>query len=553
MVSLQRTNIVQLVSLVVFGVGKFTHFFLCSGQTLSGREMSSINRSQCAVCHLPFAQDTGNHAGCPFCQRTFARVDGARRHARTCRSRKNRPLPRDAKRGRKLRACDRCSRIKVSCDAKTPCGRCAARSLTCTYRYLCTNPTHQRCSPQPNETRDAPKRKCLNLSALLNWTDPKIVSLSDMVVEQPEKDPGQASQQEPKRVSFEQWNTSLYNSVDDTIDPKLLLLGLIDLSPDQIMEYGSNCSGIPPDTPFPSQALAETSNHGLADRMMQLAADLRQFTAGKPHLHCILDIASLNEFLTSTNCSALIAAYSRRQYYHQWPIVHWPTFNPEQAALPLLLAIMLTGDTYSYRRNETPGYVSPTRAMQIIADKYIFSHIKNMENTATSTRESLELFQAAFLMNSLHINMNDIALRRRVVTNRHPLLISTLRRLGLTETKHELSGPGLKWHTFIYRETCIRLVTWTFLIDSLLTVYCNHPPLMSLAEMSSSLPCNDNVWDAGSLSSFEELMGHENLSSRTPSLKTLVANLLSKDWTSAMTVTYDALTAQNLYIIIMGE
>lgn len=519
-------------------------------------DMSSISRSQCAVCHLPFAQDAGKRAACPFCQRTFTRADGARRHARTCRSRKNRPLPPDAKRGRKLRACDGCSRNKASCDAKTPCSRCAARNLTCTYRHLCTNPTHRRSNPQLNETHDAPKKGCLNLSALLNWTDPGIVSLSDLVVEQPEKGPVQASPQEQKRGSYEQWNIPMNNLMNDTIDPRLLLLELIDSCPDQIMEYSGNYSGIPPDTLFPSQALVGASNHCLADRMIQLAADLRQFTAGKPHLHCVLDIASPNEFLTSTNCSTLIAAYSGRQYYHQWPIVHWPTFNPEQAALPLLLAIMLTGDTYSYRRNETPGYVSPTRAMQIIADKYVFSHIKkftNMENSTTNPHEALELCQAAFLMNCLHINMNDISLRRRVIANRHPLLISTLRSLDLIGTKHELSGPGLEWHNFIYRETCIRLVTWTFLIDSLLTVYCNHPPLMSLAEMSSSLPCSDDIWDASSLSGFEELIGHEKLPSRIPCLKTLVANLLSKNWTSAMKVAYDELSTQHLYIIIMGE
>lgn len=520
--------------------------------------MTIMSSSQCTLCHLPFAhtQGNGNHATCPFCQRTFTRTDGARRHARTCRSRKNRPLPLDAKRGRKLRACDRCSRIKVLCDAKTPCSRCAARDLTCTYRHVCTNPTHQASSPQLNETRDAPKEGRLNLAALLKWTDPKIVALSDIVVEQPEKEIVETSQQEQRTGPCERWNLPIQHLVDETIDPRLLLLGLIDSSPDEMMEYGDNYSGSPPDTLFPSQALKIASCHGLTERMSQLAADLRRYTVCKPHLHHTLDIASLDEFLTSTNCLALIAAYSRRQYYHQWPIVHWPTFNPEKAALPLLLAIMLTGDTYSCRRNKTSGHVSPTSAIQKIADKYIFSHIKkciDMGNSTINLQEALELCQAAFLMNCLHINMNDIGLRQRAITNRHPLLISALRRLGFTGTIHETSGPGLEWQAFIYHETCIRLVTWTFLIDALVTVYFNHPPLMSLAEMSSPLPCNDEIWDAGSLSSFNELLGHGHLSSRMPCLKDLVANLLSKVWPNALEGTYDGLSTQHLYIILMGK
>jgi hypothetical protein len=515
-----------------------------------------MSNSQCVLCHLPFAQDIGNHAACPFCQRIFTRTDGARRHARTCQSRKNRPLPPDAKRGRKLRACDTCSRVKVSCDAKTPCSRCAARSLTCTYRHLCTNPTHQPPSPPLNETCHALQERSLNLAALLNWTDPKIVSLSDMIVEQPEKDSTEISGQEQRIQPYEWWNLSLQHWVDGTIDPRLLLLGLVDSSPSQVVENGSICSGIPSETVFSSQALVETSGHGLADRMTQLVADLRQFTASKPHLHHIIDIALPDEFLTSTNCSALIAAYSRRQYYHQWPIVHWPTFDPEQAALPLLLAMMLTGDTYSYHRNDISGCVSPTSAMQTIADKYIFSHLKkctNAESSVTNRCEVLELCQAAFLMNCIYLNMNDMNLRRQAINSRHPLLISALRRLGLIGTMHELSEPGLEWHTFIYRETCVRMATWTFLIDSLLTLYFNHPPLMSLAEMSSPLPCNDIIWDAGSLYSFKEVMEHERLYSSTLCLKALVANILSKDWTSALKANYDELSPQHLYIILMGE
>lgn len=516
-----------------------------------------MSSSHCTLCDLPFAQtqSNGNHAACPFCQRTFTRTDGARRHARTCRSRKNRPLPPDAKRGRKIRACDRCSRVKVLCDAKTPCSRCAARDLTCTYRHLCTNPTHQASGPQLNETCDGPKEGRLNLTALLKWTDPKIVALSDMVVEQPEK-AVETLQQEQKTGPCERWNLSFQHLAAETIDPRLLLLGLIDSSPDGIMEYGDNHSDSPPDTLFPSQALEVASGHGLTERMSQLAADLRRYTVRKPHLHHALDIASLDEFLTSPNCLALIAAYSRRQYYHQWPIVHWPTFNPEKAALPLLLAIMLTGDTYSCRRNETSSYVSPTSVIHKIADKYIFSHIKkciDMENPTINPQEALELCQAAFLMNCLHINMNDIRLRQRAITNRHPLLISALRTLGFTGTIHELSPPGLEWHAFIYHETCIRLVTWTFLIDALVTVYFNHPPLMSLTEMSSPLPCNDDIWDAGSLSSFNELLGRRHSSSRMLCLKDLVANLLGKLWTNAIEGTYDELSTQHLYIILMGK
>lgn len=108
---------------------------------------------------------TSHHHGCPFCVRTFNRVDSARRHSRTCSSRGDRPLPPNAKRGRKLHACNECSQVKLSCDAKSPCARCTSRRLTCTYGRFCKD--LKECTGPPSKRSIHPA-----LSFLLGCANP---------------------------------------------------------------------------------------------------------------------------------------------------------------------------------------------------------------------------------------------------------------------------------------------------------------------------------------------------------------------------------------------
>ena len=76
---------------------------------------------------------------------------------------------------------------------------------------------------------------------------------------------------------------------------------------------------------------------------------------------------------------------------------------------------------------------------------------------------------------------------------------------------------------------------------------------MSLSEMEVSLPCSEEVWDAGSLDKFEEQKIKEDLPSSIPCLKDLVAGLLGKEWTGFMKAAYDRLSARHLHTIIVGK
>lgn len=181
---------------------------------VSQEAMASPNPPDCLICHLPLAPAPSRLNGCPFCGKEFRRVDGAKRHAKTCAARGDRPVP-DAKRGRKVRACDACARVKVSCDARSPCSRCASRGLHCLYGRFCTNPAHV---ARP----DADAKPIASLAGdeerpsmpfLLACTDPSVGPIDEIIItREPEQ---QADDQPPQSEHEHSGGASGYPRWDD--------------------------------------------------------------------------------------------------------------------------------------------------------------------------------------------------------------------------------------------------------------------------------------------------------------------------------------------------
>jgi hypothetical protein len=95
---------------------------------------------QCRICsklykrreHLQrhIASHTSNRPHqCTTCDSTFQRTDVLRRHLRTCPGRR----PSQSNCGGRRRSCDRCIRLKKSCNSRQPCQRCTSQDAACCY------------------------------------------------------------------------------------------------------------------------------------------------------------------------------------------------------------------------------------------------------------------------------------------------------------------------------------------------------------------------------------------------------------------------------------
>ena len=379
------------------------------------------------------------------------------------------------------------------------------------------------------------------MSFFLSCTDPSVRSLVDIMVDV-----------EPEREADTQdihtnpnYDSTAYDTLD-TIDPTLLYIGLMDPSmslPLDFLEQDNAYDGSYSNSwaPIP---LAPT-NEKLADRVKLLAHELEELALRKPGSQLHFDRNSFDELFTPSNISNFIDVCIRRRNCYT-PITHWSTFNPEEVALPLLLTVVLGGAVLA-----RPSYAASAMPLHAIAEKYIFGKLKASVRSGSFSRESLAICQAASFMFSLQHSQMDINTRRRAVTKRHPQLIEALRRLNLVGRRPHLVTDISDWTDFILQATCTRLVTWTFLNDILMTMLHNHPPSMTVSEMTGPLPCNEELWDA-SYDSFSELKNANPTSSRY-CLRDLMASMLSEEWGDETASSFEQLSVHELHALVGGK
>ncbi|KAK7965855.1 uncharacterized protein PG986_000132 [Apiospora aurea] len=496
----------------------------------------------CSACQLPIAealQRSNSSRECPFCSAVFSRVDSAKRHAKCCPRRGSRAL-RTGKRGRRAKSCDQCSRVKVHCNAGHPCERCASRELDCAYSRYCTNTTHRQPTahqgPPGSPTRSSNHSR-VPLSFLLNYTDEK----QDFITEKAVGEEPDGTLLGPTCVSSPQPQVPA-DTIVDYIDPMLLL----PFTDNDQTEF----------RPFELGGLYDTEEQDRLGALLlqapqsqedRLAARLNllelEVTAYISSNYCprrgSCDPSAIRRFFHVSNVQRFAMTFCRKRHY-RYPIVHWPTFALEEAPLPLLMVVALTGATYSYSPGRGPQHITEARELYLLADSYVFHQLRTFldhlppASEDVDFTEAVQLCQAALLMYGLDTLLaGDSAMQRVAMAERLPELVSALRRLEFVGYRHDdcsSSGASGDWKLFVQREQAIRLVSWAYCVDCLATLSCNNPPIFSLFEMTGDLPCDPALWDADSESTFRSLRG-STLQGQGISqpLNVLMSSLLNSD------------------------
>ncbi|KAK8101855.1 C2H2 transcription factor [Apiospora kogelbergensis] len=258
-------------------------------------------------------------------------------------------------------------------------------------------------------------------------------------------------------------------------------------------------------------------------------------------------------FFSASNVQSFAMLFCRKRHY-RYPVIHWPTFTLDEASLPLLMVVALTGATYSYRPGHGPEHITEARKLYHLADSYVFHQLRIFldrlpQPSEIDLTEVIQLCQAALLMYGLSTLLaGDSTMQRISMTERLPSLISAMRRLEFIGCRHD---PSEDWHSFIRREQVVRLVTWAFCVDCLATLACNNPPIFSLLEMSGDLPCDPKIWDADSESAFELVVSSQKWRGKTYCLKTLMSWFL--DDQARGQEEWENLTLFHLHIIMCAH
>lgn len=382
--------------------------------------------------------------------------DVARRHIRRCGNGDGVVLS-TAKRGKKRRACDTCSRQKASCDGADPCGRCQSRRVACSYlRRDDGAPASTDHSPaNPNDADPAgPKR--IPIDFLLGLTNPAAFSVSE----------------------------SISARVGDDDSPELAVplgLGLgygIPTSEDDAgMSWESfgapglftpefSPESVDNDSQLDTHRCVSTGSSTLAARMHDLVQQLSKthermvFNGTANESSFALELAQ--SVFTVDNLVYFMGVYFRRVHPSQ-PVIHRPTFDCETALLPLIIALFSFGALFS----APIDHALSARSFFDVAEEFIFSHptFRRLANEPVSShsglgKEDIEILQAALVIVVAQNGMNNRSTRRRIRIERHPRLNAVLRILGIFAARHEppnmADSAVVRWEKFVRDESCVR-------------------------------------------------------------------------------------------------
>ncbi|OJD30195.1 nadh-ubiquinone oxidoreductase kda mitochondrial [Diplodia corticola] len=488
-------------------------------------ELTSMSKRQIKSSTEADADNLGSH--CPYCSRSFVRSDVARRHIKTCPAKGNRPMPPQKTRGGTRRACDNCARSKIACDRSPICSPCRRSNLNCSYIRI---HSATRLPPPPT-----PSPTVINGSAsasfLLRFTDPHGGGPQDLVTrDYSEHSPCPAH---PDLFVAEE---------HDELFPSFFL---------STCGQGSQNPTVDQQSALPTKPSIRRLEHRAKELIFELSSLHQRLRQLDPETVPFFDPALARQAFTGANLNTFIGA-SFLPFQQHIAVLHWPSFDPETACLPLLLAMFMVGCVFTAPTDDA----LLARQFLHIAEEYVFRAPKFqalvVDGSASSVMQGdnlLEYVQAALLVNSTQMSMLDQRTRRRIRTQRHPSIVTAVRALSATTTNE----PASEWQAFIASELHVRCRYSIFLHDALFTIQFNNTPLIPISELTSPLPCSAALFEAESPEAFNRLRMATASTKQPSSLASLVALLMQAHWDASDEAEVEGLSTRHMLGAIAGS
>lgn len=248
------------------------------------------------------------------------------------------------------------------------------------------------------------------------------------------------------------------------------------------------------------------------DRLWYLAIHLTELYINLPLVHPARSITLTSErlvnFFSLTNFCTGASAYFHHFHQHL-PMIHPAIFNPQTTSLPLVLAVFLIGSLYT----SSIELSTTSRMLLDLAEEYIFQELGHVCSRSREKPLAKELFagsqstglpdlddfwslQAATLIIWLQFFEGDEIAMSRIEYQKVALLISASRALSIFAITHAKWMGLSDWNVFLMRETCIRTAHFIFNLDCFFCALRRKPPHMVLSEMTTKLPCHNEVFEA---------------------------------------------------------
>jgi len=221
-------------------------------------------------------------------------------------------------------------------------------------------------------------------------------------------------------------------------------------------------------------------------------------------------------FLTVTQLQKLIDLFFAK-FHPLFPVLHAATFNPAKAP-PVLLLIVVTIGLVFYPSEiaggesgtTSPLFVNLRKTTSILA--LAFSELVRIGVCSAYEADQrgftdVSINQAWILQQTFGIGSGDKRLNKIAERNRGGI-VTAIRRIGLLYQTRE-GNLGMndandntdiqkKWHAWIAEESRIRLGWFVYLYDQTFSCYLDVAPMFRYTEVTSSMPCHADLWNAES-------------------------------------------------------
>ncbi|KAH6646215.1 hypothetical protein BKA67DRAFT_583573 [Truncatella angustata] len=486
-------------------------------------------------CHLRRHENEHSSVNypCQFCPKRFSRRDVARRHSVTCPHRKGQNI-RGQKRGRKPIACEPCSEAKLSCDHKSPCRRCSARDLKCTYRFAGNETSAVSRLDDSLITSAEPTA----LSFLLHVTNPAYQSVALHMG--PSETISNGSYSGVSRM------TTFCRPHHPCAGPDHNIMKLSEI-PHKIHHGGLQRF-------MSSDPLCSSISKPQSVTMLEMLQTRLNFMFAEVQSTSIKSLMKYAAFFTCATYSLFIPTVSDYRQW-QWSIIHWPTICLEKISYPLLLALGLGGAVLVEVQGRLNTICGLDNMFYEIVETYVFDCLETamtFHDHSQLDTPLIEACQAALLVMAVESGIDDNATKRRLLIKRLPILVAAIRILNIAAQFHPRSPEVPTWREFLCRESCIRIVTWTFLQDALFTLICCHPPSLTTVEMICDLPCNDLLWTAKSEPDFKLVWTSQVPKMESPTLKKAIWYLIGEDSPTGVRDELGKMSVDHLFVLIWG-
>ncbi|KAL3476682.1 hypothetical protein BJX99DRAFT_258232 [Aspergillus californicus] len=481
----------------------------------------SVNRIepgdyQCRVCSKRYKRrehlqrHSSSHTSdrphrCITCDRSFQRTDVLKRHLRTCISR----ATDDTGVTTRKRSCERCIRMKKACNSGQPCQRCVAQDTACCYSTG-TSSSDNTTTTLGHEIIDTVNMdtECASLPLALpetlffpDFVDYSSISWQDFL--------SMATNSEALRTP-PVLETECARSLRflDKFTSHTGFLASFDCGTETQREHVTAMSEIAayanarePCDPESAGVLSSTSpapswlNDTLALKTHQILLLVKEVVVIKPRNSAVtLDWSPVVEQI----CLQFFAPVNLRKFMElYWAIwhpnvnfVHRPTFDPVHAKPSLLAAMALVGACVSsdvIDHESARMWFNCVEELVFIDEDFNSDLSFSPSSDISKYRYKIQALQAAYIVCLYQNWEGDDASKRRVRRNRFATLVSTARDLSIPVARHknysEHTILEFNWMEFAAREELVRLLTWTFLLDTAFIIFNNLPPRMVIKEM----------------------------------------------------------------------